>query len=662
MGSPTPIKARRVGADFISVRPIRVAGFVLAATLVTALSLMPALPAVAAPPPMLGGIDVSKWQGTIDWTKVRTSDVRFVIMRATKGVDEVDGSFAANQAGATANHVVVGAYHRATPSAKPGDAVAEADHFVATARNAAGDLVPSLDIEETGGLPPVKLQAWVRTWVERVRERIGVRPLVYASPYFWRVAMGDTQWFAQNGYAMWIAHWGVGVNGVDVPAAGWAGKDWTVWQYTNTGRVNGITTHVDRDHLNGTNLGRVRIARLNVTPSGGGSVSGARITCGGAATRCSRLANPGDQIVLTATPDPGATFLRWTGACAGTSPACTVTTLGSRTASAVFGYPVQVSVGGSGAGTVASSPGGASCATACSVVYPYGRPVTLTARPDSASGFGAWGGDCAGANPATTCVVPVTGPTSVSVRFDAAVELAEAGAGTRFAWARRADPRALGGSYLVERRPGASVSFGFRGGGVVVSTIAGPTMGRARISIDGTSRGTFDGYAATFRAGVLYRFVGLGGGSHEVTITALGTARTGSHGTQVGVDAIRSSGVLHVSPAPGPGTWGSVAASPATDGAYVASDIAGASVQLHFHGTGATWVTAFGPAMGRAQIWVDGRTVRTVGLYAPHVAFGRDITVSGLADRAHTIRIVVLGTHGGASRGSAVAVDGWIVR
>ena len=666
MGSPTPtpFKTGRSGVDHHLVRPARAASLILAAVVLTALVQAPAFPAAAAPTPMLNGIDVSRWQGSVDWAKVRTTSVRFVIMRATKGRAYVDETFAANEAGATANHIVVGAYHRATPSAAPGDAVAEADHFVAVARNAPGDLVPSLDIEETGGLAPPKLQAWVRTWLERVRSRIGVRPMVYTSPYFWRVAMGDSQWFAQNGYEVWVAHWGVGVNGIDVPAAVWSGRDWTFWQYTSRGRVKGIAPAVDRDHLHGTNLKRAEIARLTVTPTGGGTVSGNRISCGGSAVACTRLANPGDVLTLTATPDPGATFLHWTGACAaaGSSPVCAATAIGSRGTSAVFGYPVHVSVSGTGAGRVASSPGAASCSSSCATLYAYGRQITLTAHPDSASGFGGWSGACAGANPTPTCTVTVTGPTSVGVRFDAAVELAEAGAGARYAWGRHADPRALGGSYLVDHRAGASATFGFTGGGVTVYTVGGPSMGWGRITIDGVRRGSFNGYAPSFRTGVAHVFSHLGGGRHTVTITALGMAGRAGHGTQVGIDAIRAAGSLRPSPVPGSGSWGPVTAASATDGTFVVSDVAGSSAQLHFHGTGASWITVRGPGMGRAQIWVDGKLVRTVGLFARHLIFGARVTVTGLADRSHAMRIVVLGSHGASGKGTAVAVDGWIVR
>src|SRR4029077_2204200 len=100
-------------------------------------------------------------------------------------------------------------------------------------------------------------------------------------------------------------------------------------------------------------------------------------------------------------------------ACApsGSAPVCVVTAIGSRSTSAVFGYPLRVSVGGSGDGRVASSTGAPYCASSCAPVYRYGRRVTLRAGADSASGFGGWTGACADANPTPTCDVVVTGPT-----------------------------------------------------------------------------------------------------------------------------------------------------------------------------------------------------------------------------------------------------------
>ena len=154
--------------------------------------------------PRVPGIDVSKYQGRIRWSAVASTRVRFVIMRATKGNRYRDGKYARNLAGATQHRLVVGAYHFAKPGFAPWDARAEADHFLRVARVAAGDVVPVLDIEETGGLSPGQLRVWARAWLERVEARTGVRPMIYSGSHFWQGFMRNTTWFARRGHPLWV--------------------------------------------------------------------------------------------------------------------------------------------------------------------------------------------------------------------------------------------------------------------------------------------------------------------------------------------------------------------------------------------------------------------------------------------------------------------------
>jgi GH25 family lysozyme M1 (1,4-beta-N-acetylmuramidase) len=643
------------------VNVVRTSSASLAATgLLFAVLVATGSPPVSAAPARVGGIDVSQWQGAIDWTTVASTPTRFAILRATKGRTYEDPSYTSNLAGATAAGMVVGAYHRATPSGAKNDAAIEADHFLTVARNAAGDVLPALDIEETGGLDPVHLRDWVKTWVGRVRGRMGVRPMLYASPYFWELNMGDTTWFADHGYPLWIAHWQAAEP--RVPAGDWGSNGWTFWQWTATGHVSGITTDVDRDRFNGDDLARGQIASLTVTPSAGGVVTGGRISCGGSNVKCTRLANPGEPLTLTATPDAGAVFLGWHGACkgSGSSPVCTVTALGTKHASPMFGYPLDVEPHGTGAGTVSSSPAGIGCGATCTAVFPVGSTVTLMATPDSASGFGTWSGGCAGSR--LTCDVTVSGPTSVGARFDAAVFLQENGPGTRYAWGSRTSSRAIGGSYRWDHRAGASLTFRFRGTAVSLFTANGPAMGTAEVSIDGTPVATLDGYASAFTAAVEHRYGGLSAGHHTISITATGASAAGAKGTRVAVDALRWGGILRKNPLVRAGSWGSVANASAGGGAYVVNDVAGATASLKFTGTGVTWRTARGPRMGRAEIWIDGALRKTVDLYAAEPRFHVGRTVGELSDGSHVATIVVLGTHAPASTGTSVVVDGWVVR
>jgi Lyzozyme M1 (1,4-beta-N-acetylmuramidase) len=190
------------------------------------------------------GIDISHWQGTVDWAKVRGAGKTFVFAKATEGIGFEDVNYDSYKAGAMAAGLKFGAYHFARPGSN--DPVKEADWFVNTAGITHGMLVPVLDLEVTGGLGTTALTTWVKAWLQRVYDRLGVRPMIYVSPSFWRNAMADSRWFADNGYAMlWLAHWGV--TSPSVPASNWGGKAWTFWQYTSDGTVPGISGRVDLD-------------------------------------------------------------------------------------------------------------------------------------------------------------------------------------------------------------------------------------------------------------------------------------------------------------------------------------------------------------------------------------------------------------------------------
>jgi GH25 family lysozyme M1 (1,4-beta-N-acetylmuramidase) len=638
-------------------------GVALAVTLLAAtLIAIPAAPAFAAE--RLPGIDVSKWQGDVNWAQVGSTPVRYVIMRATIGntsstARSVDPKYLEYLAGATANGLVVGAYHRANVGRAVDDATREANFFVNNAQIAAGDVLPVLDIEETHGLSIAEMQDWVRAWVQQVFARTGVKPMIYTSPHFWLANMGNTRWFADHGYPLWIAHWGV--SAPSVPADSWGGNGWTFWQWTSTGHVAGIAGNVDRDRFDGSSLGRGKIASLEVTPPVGGAIDGARIHCGGGSSTCGRLANPDTVVTLAATPDPGATLLRWTGTCsaAGASPTCDVPMLGAKEVSAVFGYPVMVERQGTGDGTVTSTPARLDCGPTCTAAFAAGSTVTLTATADSASTFTGWTGASCGAGP--VCSVPVSAPIDVVATFTSVVSVEEDGAGTRYAWGRTADPDAIGGSYRWERGAGASATYDFSGGTVTLFTVSGPAMGRARVRIDGAVTGTFDGFARTWSTGVKRRFEGLGPGAHVLSVEVLGSKRPAAEGTRVAVDALRWGGQTRSDPAASSVRWATAVDAGASGGTSAISDARGASAKLAFTGTGVALRIQRGPGMGKAEVWVDGVLRKVVDLYAPAKSFATVPLASELADGPHTVRIVVLGSHRATSSGSAIVIDRWLV-
>jgi lysozyme len=233
----------------------------------------------AAPPASAGtkarGIDVSRFQGTIDWPTVAASGIRFAFVQASRGngLDctvkpdncGADPFWALNYANAKAAGIRVGPYHRAfatgaTRGEARADAVSEADLFIANVRAVGGlspgDLVPVLDVETPfTGLTASRLRTWIRVWVKRVRKQLGPKPMIYTNATSWG-ATGDTREFAKARYRLWVAEWGV--SKPTVPAANWAGRGYSVWQYSSSGRVPGISGRVDLDRL------RVGLAKITI--------------------------------------------------------------------------------------------------------------------------------------------------------------------------------------------------------------------------------------------------------------------------------------------------------------------------------------------------------------------------------------------------------------
>ncbi len=202
-----------------------------------------ATPAEAEPEETYEGIDVSHFQGQVDWAQVKSAGTFFAFAKATQGTSEVDPEFASNWAGIRAAGLVRGAYHFMDPSE---DAVAQAEHFLATVQFEAGDLPPVLDVEVTEGMSVEGLDAAVRTWLEKVAAGTGVQPILYSDESFLNTELAK----GFGAYPLWIAAYS---QTPPAPPAGWTA--WTFWQYSQTGQVSGVGGDVDRDRYQGTKAG-----------------------------------------------------------------------------------------------------------------------------------------------------------------------------------------------------------------------------------------------------------------------------------------------------------------------------------------------------------------------------------------------------------------------
>lgn len=198
---------------------------------------------ICAPGAQTFGIDVSKWQGQIDWQSVAGDGVEFAFIRVSDGLDYQDEYFDRNWRQAREQGILRGAYQFFRPNLDP---VAQADLLLATMGPLEDDdLPPVIDVEVDGGQSPAAIASGVRQWIDRVEGQLGVKPIIYTGSYFWDSALAGTDEFRD--YPLWVAHWTSG----DCPSITDAWSNWGFWQYSATGRVAGIGGDVDLNRFNG---------------------------------------------------------------------------------------------------------------------------------------------------------------------------------------------------------------------------------------------------------------------------------------------------------------------------------------------------------------------------------------------------------------------------
>jgi hypothetical protein len=222
---------------------------------------------------------------------------------------------------------------------------------------------------------------------------------------------------------------------------------------------------------------------------------------------------------------------------------------------------------------------------------------------------------------------------------------------------------ALGGAYRASRVRGETATYRTpRTRSVVWLTHLGPNRGKARVRIDGRSKGTFDLYRPTASARS-FTFTGLTQAPHTVQIEVLGTKAASSKGTGVALDGFKVGGNITVESSPRIRyeTWAGMSRPAASGGSYRKSGSPAAKVSFAFSGRSIAWVTATGPAYGRARVVIDG-VVRTVDLYRRTHSWRARIWFNGLSSGRHEITLTPLGRKHPASRATSVVFDAFLVR
>jgi lysozyme len=195
---------------------------------------------VCADGEVIPGIDVSYYQGTIDWSAVAGDGIAFAVSRTNHG-GFIDPQFEANWTGSREAGLLRSAYQYFNPGDDP---VAQATTLIdMIGALEVGDLPPVLDVESTDGLSPGQIADNIATWLDTVEGSLGRKPIIYTGSYFWNDNIGSD---AFVDHPLWIAHYTQ--NCPNLPTV-WS--DWTMWQYTSSGSVAGIAGNVDRNRFNG---------------------------------------------------------------------------------------------------------------------------------------------------------------------------------------------------------------------------------------------------------------------------------------------------------------------------------------------------------------------------------------------------------------------------
>ncbi len=227
---------------------------------------------ICAHGPTVQGIDVSSWQGSINWDAVAGSGIRFAIVRIGDGTYR-DRYFRSNWDDARRVGLIRGAYQFFEPQQ---DVNTQADIVVAAVgRLGPGDLPVTCDVEAPSpGVSPATYTARIRQWADRVEAGTGRRPIIYTGRYYWDPYVASS-YFPNNGYALWHAQY----TSASCPNINDRWHDWLMWQYTSSGSVPGIGGRVDRNVFNGSLADLTALANAHVVVDADGDGSPEGVDC-----------------------------------------------------------------------------------------------------------------------------------------------------------------------------------------------------------------------------------------------------------------------------------------------------------------------------------------------------------------------------------------------
>lgn len=206
---------------------------------------------------LYNGIDVSQWQGSIDFSDVKDSGIEIVYIRASEGYGYKDPYCLDNYEGAKNNGLKVGFYHYLTATNEE-EALSQAEFFVSVIKGLQVDCKLAMDFEYFGTLSISEINKIAETFLKEVIRLSGKEVVIYSDAYNAKFTFNKT--LAQT-YPIWVADYEV-----TSPGDG----NWNAWvgfQYTDQGNVSGINAYVDKNYFtNGIFLSDTTKIPTNTTP------------------------------------------------------------------------------------------------------------------------------------------------------------------------------------------------------------------------------------------------------------------------------------------------------------------------------------------------------------------------------------------------------------
>lgn len=188
---------------------------------------------------LYNGIDVSEWQGDINYSQVADDDIKIVYIKASEGNNYVDPYFKDNYTNAKANGLKVGFYHFLTAQ-NTSDAISEANFFVSVIKDLSSDCRLAMDFEVFDGLSKTEINDISKVFLEEVKRLTNKDVVIYSNAY--NAANTFSKELASE-YPIWVANYFV-----SEPENG----NWNTWigfQYSNQRLISGINGYVDKDYF-----------------------------------------------------------------------------------------------------------------------------------------------------------------------------------------------------------------------------------------------------------------------------------------------------------------------------------------------------------------------------------------------------------------------------